>query len=165
MRREGSPAATAPATASTPPAAEPVKAASNVPAADQPVADKIKDTLGAKSQRYFDRKGERAAVEKFYGTRDYAPLWTQSGGLTDNARQALDAFRVALRESADDVLEFDLEPSRLLVFDNYRVLHKRRSFDMGADWAAARWLRRCYGCMSLMNGVFADRVHQPYVWK
>jgi L,D-transpeptidase YcbB len=77
-----------PATASTPPAAEPMKAASNVPAADQPVADKIKDGFGAKSVRYFDRKGERAAVEKFYGTRDYAPLWTQSGGLTDSARGA-----------------------------------------------------------------------------
>jgi L,D-transpeptidase YcbB len=90
----------APATASTPPAAEPVKAASNVPAADQPVADKIKDTLGAKSQRYFDRKGERAAVEKFYGARDYAPLWTQSGGLTDNARGAI----ARLRDAASDGL-------------------------------------------------------------
>lgn len=86
-------------------------------------------------------------------------------GLTEKARQALDALKAALREAEDDVLEFDLEPSRLLVFDNYRVTHKRRSFDMGAEWAAARWLRRCYGCMSLMNGVFADRVHQPYVWK
>ncbi|MBL8827112.1 MAG: TauD/TfdA family dioxygenase [Planctomycetaceae bacterium] len=85
-------------------------------------------------------------------------------GLTERAQKALDAFKVAIHESADDVLEFSLEPSRLLIFDNYRVMHKRRSFDMGSDWAAARWLRRCYGCMSLMNGVFADRVHQPYVW-
>ncbi len=86
-------------------------------------------------------------------------------GLTEKARQALEAFKVALHESAEDVLEFNLEPSRLLVFDNYRVMHRRRSFDMGSEWAAARWLRRCYGCMSLMNGVFADRVHQPNVWR
>ena len=32
----------------------------------------------AKALRYFDRKGERAAVEKFYSAREYAPLWTQS---------------------------------------------------------------------------------------
>ena len=77
-----------------------MKAASNVPAADQPVADKIKDSFGAKSVRYFDRRGERAAVEKFYGTRDYAPLWTQSGGLTDNARGAI----ARLKDAASDGL-------------------------------------------------------------
>ena len=77
------PAATAAAAAT--PAAEPVKAASNVPAADQPVADKIKEMLSAKSLRYFERKVERADVEKFYGAREYAPIWTQAGGLTDSA--------------------------------------------------------------------------------
>ena len=72
-----SPAAPPPAAATATPAAEPVKAASNVPAADQPVADKLKDLLGGKSARYFDRKAERTAVEKFYTARDFAPLWTQ----------------------------------------------------------------------------------------
>src|SRR5579871_1328182 len=57
--------------AATAPAAEPVKAASNVAPADQPVADKLKDQLASKGQRYFDRKAEKAAVEKFYGARDY----------------------------------------------------------------------------------------------
>ena len=42
--------------------------------------------LGAKSLRYFDRKNERAAVEKFYSARDYAPLWTQAGKLTDSGQ-------------------------------------------------------------------------------
>jgi L,D-transpeptidase YcbB len=79
------PAAAAPATAAAPPVEPPVKV-STVPPADQPVADKLKDMLAAKSLRYFDRKAERAAVEKFYGARDYAPLWTQSGGLTDNGK-------------------------------------------------------------------------------
>src|SRR5581483_10120928 len=44
-------------------AKEPVKAASNVAPADQPVAERLRDVLGAKSARYFDRKAERAAVE------------------------------------------------------------------------------------------------------
>ncbi len=79
------PATAAPATAAAPAAEPPVKV-STVPAADQPVADKLKDMLAAKSLRYFDRKAERAAVEKYYGARDYAPLWTQSGSLTDNGK-------------------------------------------------------------------------------
>ena len=56
------PATLAPATATAPapePAREPVKAASNVPAADQPVADKLREMLGGKSVRVFDRKGEQ----------------------------------------------------------------------------------------------------------
>jgi murein L,D-transpeptidase YcbB/YkuD len=79
------PAATALAPAAEP-AKEPVKAASNVAPEDQPVADKLREMLGGKSLRYFDRKAERAAVEKFYGAREYAPLWTQAGKLTDSAK-------------------------------------------------------------------------------
>jgi L,D-transpeptidase YcbB len=94
------PASPSPATASTPPAAEPAKAASNVLPADQPIADRLKDMLAGKSLRYFDRKGERAVVEKFYGGRDYAPLWTQSGGLSENARGAI----ARLRDAASDGL-------------------------------------------------------------
>jgi L,D-transpeptidase YcbB len=91
---------TTPATASAPPAPEPAKAASNVPAADQPVAEKLKDMFAGKSLRYFDRKGERVAVEKFYGSRDYAPLWTRSGALTDSARGAI----ARLKDAAADGL-------------------------------------------------------------
>jgi murein L,D-transpeptidase YcbB/YkuD len=80
------PAVPAPATASAPAAAEPVKAASNVAPADQPVADKLKDMLGAKTLHYFERKAERAAVEKFYTAREFAPIWTQGGSLTANAK-------------------------------------------------------------------------------
>ena len=90
----------APAAAAATPAAEPVKAASNVPAADQPVADKLKDGLGAKTSRYFDRKNERAAVEKFYGSRDYAPVWTQSGSLTAAAKGVI----ARLKDAASDGL-------------------------------------------------------------
>ena len=90
----------APAAASTTPATEPAKAASNVPAADQPVADKLKDMLGAKSLRYFERKGERAAVEKFYGARDFAPVWTQAGGLTETAKGVI----ARLKDAASDGL-------------------------------------------------------------
>ncbi|MBB4424262.1 murein L,D-transpeptidase YcbB/YkuD [Bradyrhizobium sp. CIR48] len=89
----------APATAAAP-AAEPVKAASNVPAADQPVADKLRDIIGAKTSRHFDRKNERAAIEKFYGARDFAPVWTQGGSLTTAAKGVI----ARLKDAASDGL-------------------------------------------------------------
>ncbi len=89
-------AAAAPATAAAP-AAEPVKV-STVPAADQPVADKLREQLAAKALRYFDRKGERQAVEKFYSTRDYAPLWTTAGGLTASAKGVIARLKDASSE-------------------------------------------------------------------
>jgi murein L,D-transpeptidase YcbB/YkuD len=94
-----SPPAAAPA-AEAPPVSEPVKAASNVPPADQPVADKLKDMLGGKSLRYFERKAERAAVEKFYTAREFAPLWTQSGAVTDTAKGVI----ARLKDAASDGL-------------------------------------------------------------
>ena len=90
------PAAAPPATAT--PAAEPVKAASNVPPADQPVADKLRESMGTKGSRYFDRKGERAAVEKFYGAREFAPIWTQAGAVTASAKAVIARLKDAASE-------------------------------------------------------------------
>ena len=82
------------ATATAPePAKDPVKAASNIPAADQPVADRLRDLIATKGARYFDRKTERAAVEKFYTGRDYAPIWTQAGNLTATAKGVIARLR------------------------------------------------------------------------
>ncbi|MBR1214834.1 L,D-transpeptidase family protein [Bradyrhizobium sp. JYMT SZCCT0180] len=92
-------ATTTPATAAAP-AAEPVKAASNVAPADQPVADKLRDMLASKALRTFDRKGERAAVEKFYSAREYAPQWTQAGKLTASAKGVV----ARLKDAAADGL-------------------------------------------------------------
>jgi murein L,D-transpeptidase YcbB/YkuD len=89
-----------PAAATATPAVEPAKAASNVPPADQPVADKLREMLGGKSLRYFDRKAERAAVEKFYTAREYAPLWTQSGALTQSGTGVI----ARLKDAASDGL-------------------------------------------------------------
>jgi murein L,D-transpeptidase YcbB/YkuD len=95
-----SPPAAASATPAVEPATEPTKAASNVPAADQPVADKLREMMGAKASRYFDRKGERATVEKFYTAREFAPLWTQSGTLTENGKGVI----ARLKDAASDGL-------------------------------------------------------------
>ena len=92
------PPAAATATPVAEPAKEPTKAASNVPPADQPVADKLREMLGAKSLRYFDRKAERTAVEKFYTLREYAPLWTQAGGLTQSGKGVIARLKDAASE-------------------------------------------------------------------
>ena len=93
-----SPPAAATATPAAEPAKEPTKAASNVPPADQPVADKLREMLGAKSLRYFDRKAERAAVEKFYTAREFAPLWTQGGTLTESGKGVIARLKDAASE-------------------------------------------------------------------
>src|SRR5258707_2278950 len=95
-----SPPAAAPTPPPAEPAPEPTKAASNIPPADQPVADKLRETLGTKSLRYFDRKAERAAVEKFYATREFAPLWTQAGTLNASGKGVV----ARLRDAASDGL-------------------------------------------------------------
>ncbi|HEV7409382.1 MAG TPA: L,D-transpeptidase family protein, partial [Bradyrhizobium sp.] len=95
-----SPPAAATATPAAEPAKEPTKAASNVPPADQPVADKLREMMGAKAARYFDRKGERAAVEKFYTAREFAPLWTQSGIVTESGKGVI----ARIKDAASDGL-------------------------------------------------------------
>jgi L,D-transpeptidase YcbB len=92
---EQAPTAAAPAPE---PAQEPVKAVSNVAPADQPVAEKLRDMLAAKSLRYFDRKVERAAVEKFYIARDFAPIWTQAGKPTDSGKGVVARLKDAASE-------------------------------------------------------------------
>jgi murein L,D-transpeptidase YcbB/YkuD len=92
------PPAAATAIPAAEPAKEPVKAASNVAPADQPVADKLREMLSAKTLKHFDRKGERAAVEKFYTAREYAPAWTQAGALTASAKGVIARLKDAAAE-------------------------------------------------------------------
>ncbi len=103
--------AAAPATAVAPaaPTAEPprdvarevTKPTSTVATADQTVADRLREMLGNKTSRQFDRKGERAAVEKFYTARDFAPLWTQGGIATATAKGLIARLKDAGSEGLD----------------------------------------------------------------
>ena len=74
---------------------------STVAPADQPVADKLRDLIGAKSLRYFDRKNERAAVEKFYTARELRPALDASRrNLTDSGKGVI----ARLKDAATDGL-------------------------------------------------------------
>ncbi|OPH83756.1 L,D-transpeptidase family protein [Nitrobacter vulgaris] len=79
---------------------EPVKAANIVPPADQPVAEKLRPLLDTEATKFFDRKAERAAIEKFYAARSYAPLWTEGGTLNAQAKGVI----ARLRDAAADGL-------------------------------------------------------------
>lgn len=82
--------AIAPATAAPAPvAAQPAPETASIASADQPVADKIRDLLSAKTARLFDRKDERTAVEAFYKERNYAPLWSENSAATSRAKAAI----------------------------------------------------------------------------
>ncbi|WP_439924676.1 L,D-transpeptidase family protein [Nitrobacter sp. JJSN] len=94
------PAGTDAATATDQPS-EPVKAASNVPPADQPAADKLHELLDTKATKFFDRKTERAAIEKFYAARSYAPLWTEGGTLNAQAKGVIARLRDAAADGLD----------------------------------------------------------------
>jgi L,D-transpeptidase YcbB len=96
-QRAAVPAATSaqPATDQTTaaPAADPMAA---LDPADQPIAEKIRDLLGAKVDKIFATKKERTAVDSFYQSRNYAPLWLDKG--VENARAKA---AIARMKSAD----------------------------------------------------------------
>lgn len=80
--------------------AEPVKQASTVDAADQPVADKLRDMIAAKTVR-FDKKNEAAAVEAFYKARDFAPIWSKAGAADARAKAVISRLQDAASEGLD----------------------------------------------------------------
>jgi len=64
-----------------------------------------------------------------------------TSGETEQATAALAAWENALNDVPRE--ELVLDPGDFLIFDNYRVLHRRKGFTPGPA-ATARWLRRCY---------------------
>jgi len=95
------PSAAEPAKAATEPAkpAEPTKAAA---APDQPIRDALREFIGGpKLARMVDRKADRTAVEAFYASRDYAPVFVGNDGPTSAAKQAINHLRNADADGMD----------------------------------------------------------------
>jgi murein L,D-transpeptidase YcbB/YkuD len=80
------PAAAAPAavTPAEPPRTE--QAAAPPAPAVNPVAEKLKELLTAKTDRIFGGRKERAVVDAYYAARDYAPLWVTDGEVGERGR-------------------------------------------------------------------------------
>ena len=92
----------APAAVATPTPA-PAPAPTVVAYPDQPIRDALRDFVGngAKLNRIVDRKADRTAVEAFYASRDYEPIWVGMNGATDRARQAINHLRHADADGMD----------------------------------------------------------------
>jgi L,D-transpeptidase YcbB len=83
------PAAAAPAAPAPAPAAN-ATPASTLAAADQAVADQLRDLSSGKFDHVLGGKVERTAVEAFYSGRSYAPLWITDGVANARAKAAID---------------------------------------------------------------------------
>jgi murein L,D-transpeptidase YcbB/YkuD len=74
------------------------KTATVVPA--DPVAEKLRDLITSKLDRYMDRKN-RPAIEAFYAARSFAPLWVESGVVSERAKSVMDRLRQADADGLD----------------------------------------------------------------
>jgi murein L,D-transpeptidase YcbB/YkuD len=67
--------------------------ATSLSAADLPIAEKLRDLLASKGDRYFSRKNERSAMEVFYRDRGFAPVWIENGTRDARAKVAIDYLK------------------------------------------------------------------------
>ncbi len=105
------PAAPAPAAAPAPTAAAPTAPAAEAPKTDTATAapavtagptanaavtDKLREMVTGKTlDRIVSRKAEHLGVEAFYKARDYAPVWTDNGAVTERAKAATSTLKKA----------------------------------------------------------------------
>jgi murein L,D-transpeptidase YcbB/YkuD len=68
---------------------------------ENPVADKLRELLTARTDRIFDRKKERDAASAFYTARGFAPLWSDNGALTDRGKAAIAYLKQVDTEGLD----------------------------------------------------------------
>jgi murein L,D-transpeptidase YcbB/YkuD len=98
--KEAAPAAApAPSAVTAAPAAAPAPPV--VANADQPVMDALRDLISSRLSRVIERKAERTAVEAFYSSHDYAPIWFGISGPTERAKQAMAHLRNADADGMD----------------------------------------------------------------
>jgi murein L,D-transpeptidase YcbB/YkuD len=75
--------------------------AANLVPADLAVAQNLQEMLAGGSERIFERKEERTAVQAFYGSRGYAPLWVTNGVENKHARSVISRLKEADKEGLD----------------------------------------------------------------
>ncbi len=83
------PAATGPEAA--PPAAN--AAAAAPPGPDAVIAEQLRDLSNGKFDRFIGSKKDRAQIEAFYASRNYAPLWMADGKVAPRTTAAIEYLR------------------------------------------------------------------------
>ncbi|HXZ22140.1 MAG TPA: L,D-transpeptidase family protein [Pseudolabrys sp.] len=82
-KQDAAPAAEG-AKAATPPAAAPVATA------ESGVADKLRELIASRQiERLVNQKADRAGIEAFYNSRNYAPLWVSDNAGNERAKSAI----------------------------------------------------------------------------
>ena len=91
--KQAAPAKEEPKQNATASPAEPAKAATNatpVPAGDVAVADKLRELItGRQFDRLISRKADRAGIEAYYSSHNYAPIWISNNAGNDRAKAAI----------------------------------------------------------------------------
>jgi murein L,D-transpeptidase YcbB/YkuD len=75
--------------------------ATNLAAADVPVAEKLRDLVAGRLDRTIERKTDRQAVEAFYVGRGFAPLWIEGGAANPRAQSAIARLKAAAADGLD----------------------------------------------------------------
>ena len=73
-----------------------------VAVADQPIADRLKELVTGRLDRFIDRgKKERTAVEEFYKARGYAPVFVEQGAPSARMKAAIARLKAADSDGLD----------------------------------------------------------------
>jgi murein L,D-transpeptidase YcbB/YkuD len=113
-----------------------------VTGADAAVAEKLRELIANRGDRFFSRKDERDAVEVFYRDRCFQPLWTANGKINDRTNAA-----IAFLKKVD---EDGLEPSD----------YAPPSFDVTeADKLAESELAYTVGVLDFVRHASSGRIH------
>jgi murein L,D-transpeptidase YcbB/YkuD len=83
-----------------PPATKDAAKAPSLSPADQAVADKLRELITGKLDRYMDRK-HRPAIEAFYAARGFAPMWIENNAATAHATAVIARLRQADADGLD----------------------------------------------------------------
>ena len=73
-------------------------------ASDDQIGGKLKETIAGKHiDKYATRPADRKAIELFYASRNYAPIWIHGGRLTESAKTAIARLKNAAADGLDAV--------------------------------------------------------------
>lgn len=75
--------------------------AANLAAADVAVAERLRELLAGRLDRYIDRRNERPGVEAFYRDRGFAPLWVENGARAKRTAAMIEFLQAADADGLD----------------------------------------------------------------
>lgn len=75
--------------------------ATDISASDQSVAEELRQLVERRLDRYVDRKNEQSAIQSFYASRNFLPIWVQKGVATAAAKTAIARIKAADQDALE----------------------------------------------------------------